>query len=358
MNHLARLGRSVAGAARRTSASLMATAYETFQDIMSDAVTDSEERMALVAAIEAGVLHPTAVREISRGSYGVVFRVSDETSNRVVAVKVFLPDADDDTIESSAKMYRVVSEIGIGPAFYGAFSDNGYHAIVMAAYPMSLQGLLAEITAVTPSNTALMRAIGAQVDRILQRLASVGWTCRDLKPGNFVARLLPELDVRIIDVDLLFCKPHRNMSADTITRQYLTMKAAMELVSTALVTRLSSLNSKPPNPYFEPDGPGLFLPDFRKSNAFDVGVALLREQETFAGTVEHYTHSPLPGLSDPAAMRTLGRRARRTSATLRNALSPKQPAPRMDEFEHLRVPAVPVSYGRVSGASRRSTLRR
>ena len=57
-----------------------------------------------------------------------------------------------------------------------------------------------------------------------------------LAVGNFVARLLPELDVRIIDVDLLFCKPHRNMSADTITRQYLTMKAAMELVSTALVT--------------------------------------------------------------------------------------------------------------------------
>ena len=337
---------------------MMATAYETFQNIMSNAVTDSEERMALVAAIESGVLHPTAVREISRGTFGVVFRVSDETTGRVVAVKVFLPNAKANMIESSANMYRVVSDIGIGPTFYGAFSDNGYHAIVMAAYPMSLHGLLAEIATVTPSNTALMRAIGAQVDRILRQLASVGWTCYDLKPGNFVARLLPELDVRIIDVDLLFCKPHRNMSADTITRQYLTMKAAMELVSTSVVLNVARANDEPPNPYFEPDGPGLFLPDFRKSNAFDVGVALLREQGTFAGTVEHYTHSPLPQLSDPAAMRTLGRRARRTSATLRNAPSPKQPAPRADEFEHLRVPAVPVSYGRVSGASRRSTLRR
>lgn len=242
------------------------------------------ENMARLAVSAMGLEVIGTQRLGEEGTYGVVYGVQT-TDNRPLAVKVFKHNADQHMIQSSADMYKVASVSGIGPVFYGAFTDGTFYAIVMERLRETVEEVLAHMTKVTPENTILLQTMGQQIDDILLRLAAVGWTCQDLKPPNLVINVHPEVVVKMIDFDLEFCQQIAKMDAPDVTKEYLKMKAAMEMVTTAFLFNWHN----DVNPYIKAGGPGLFGADYRHSPEFQLGKTLLHQDAEFGRMVVWYT---------------------------------------------------------------------
>jgi len=221
------------------------------------------------------IVRGNGVRGPWAGTYGAVYQVAVEGREMPYAVKVFKETASRKMIQSAADLYQVASVAGIGPRMHAAMRHGQFSAIVMDCYSSDLHRTLAQ-PGLSP---AVMQKIGLETDALLMQLAAVGWTCQDLKPGNFVVNLKPEVTVRMIDFDAEFCEAHGDMTADAITRQYLKMKALMELTTTYLMRDVPSM---------APGGPGLFGREYRLSDAYIAGRDLLRDDDDMHDTARHY----------------------------------------------------------------------
>lgn len=311
----------------------------------------------IAAQIVAGLgFTPTATARIgSASAFGRIFGV-DTQEGQKLAVKMMSHRVGDHMIQSSANMYRVASAGRIGPHFFGAFAYRDWFALVMSRADRDLLRHLTLLAEQSDANDAAVAEIGRQVDTILLRLASIGWTCRDLKPANFVVSLRPGSPiVNMIDVDGEFCKPHANMTADTITTAYLKMKATMELVCN------SDLSG---SPYFAADGPGLFGAAYRQSPEFAMGISFISDDRKFVQTVEWYTRRPVPqpvparkvfstkSKSFATALKRVSQHAVAMKRTSGHAVKKGRVA---QTFDELRTNATPVPFQPVRKVIRRPT---
>jgi eukaryotic-like serine/threonine-protein kinase len=176
--------------------------------------------LALTPGTRLGVFEVTA--QIGEGGMGQVYRATDTTLGRQVAIKI-LPDAlaaDPDRLvrfEREAKTLASLNHPHIA-AVHGFEKSAGMHALVMELVEGDdLSQKLAELRAKgsgLPIDEAL--SIARQIAEALEAAHEQGIVHRDLKPGNIKVR--PDGTVKVLDFGLAkVIEPVPGMSVNAMT---------------------------------------------------------------------------------------------------------------------------------------------
>jgi len=127
------------------------------------------------------------LEEIGRGGFGTVYRATDRTLGRTVALKVLHPQlaADHEFIERFRREARLAAGLENPHILlvHEMGEDGGRFFIAMRYYP---GGSLAERLKQGPLGWVESAAVMAQVCAGLQKMHEHGWLHRDLKPGNIL----------------------------------------------------------------------------------------------------------------------------------------------------------------------------
>ncbi|GAP18537.1 serine/threonine-protein kinase [Levilinea saccharolytica] len=125
--------------------------------------------------------------QIGKGGFGTVYRATDTSLGRTVALKVLHPQMawDADFIQRFQREARLAAQLE-NPyvvTIYGVGEDQGRYFIAMRYYP---GGSLADLQKKGPLPWDKCVSILGQVCEGLQQLHQQGWVHRDMKPSNIL----------------------------------------------------------------------------------------------------------------------------------------------------------------------------
>lgn len=130
------------------------------------------------------------LRRVGAGASGEVFQARDRTLDRVVAVKVFRPEARSLLPDAGARFSREARLVvdhphpGVLPLLDAALEHDPPFLVM----PWVDGGTLADRIARGPATLAEVRAVGARLGAALQHLHDQGVLHRDLKPENVLVQ--------------------------------------------------------------------------------------------------------------------------------------------------------------------------
>ncbi len=152
-------------------------------------------------AAGTSLLHYRIVDKIGEGGMGAVWRATDATLGRDVAIKVLPADFADNTerlarFEREAKVLASLNHPNIG-AIYGFHESNGVRFLAMELIPgEDLAQRLAKGSVPLSETVELVRQIAEALEYAHER----GIVHRDLKPANI--KITPEGTVKVLDFGL------------------------------------------------------------------------------------------------------------------------------------------------------------
>ena len=158
-------------------------------------------RAADVAGIGRTMLHYRLTEPIGEGGMGVVWKATDQTLGRDVAIKILPPDVAHDPrrlarFEREAKLLASLNHTNIA-AVFGLHVHEGVHFLAMEYVPgedLSLRLARGRL----PLNDTLR--IAKQIAEALEEAHERGVVHRDLKPAN--VKLTPSGQVKVLDFGL------------------------------------------------------------------------------------------------------------------------------------------------------------
>ncbi|WP_280232756.1 protein kinase domain-containing protein [Nocardia cyriacigeorgica] len=126
--------------------------------------------------------------EIGRGGFGTVFRCTQASLDRVVAVKVLLADLDDDNVARFLREQRAAGRLtghpNIVDVLHTGATDNGRPFIVMPFYPHGSLAARIRDHGTLPLPMALR--VGVKMAGALATAHRAGIVHRDVKPANIL----------------------------------------------------------------------------------------------------------------------------------------------------------------------------
>ena len=156
----------------------------------------------------------TITRYIASGSFGHVFEARDNTTQKLIALKIPVQTEERDgqrSLLEEAKVYRMLSNPDKGVADMKILSHKGKKMIVMDLLGESLESLL---TKHKKFSLKTVIALAVQMIDLMRYIHSCGFLHRDIKPDNFV--LSNEERDKIFCIDFGLAKRYMKRSGEHI----------------------------------------------------------------------------------------------------------------------------------------------